>query len=97
MSYREFPFWDKERHRIVAVKPPVMRIVRVSDGAELQQSEMQEGCRGSMWWISTDPSIDLGEHTALQLIVRYDSGGLWNPIVTKLSFAYHKALHGMFR
>ncbi|MBM4094668.1 MAG: hypothetical protein FJ276_35460 [Planctomycetes bacterium] len=44
MSYRELPCWDMERQRIVAAKPPVMRIVRVSDGAELQQSEMHEAC-----------------------------------------------------
>jgi hypothetical protein len=97
MSYRELPFWDKDRQRIVAATPPVMRIVRLSDGAELQQSEMQEGCMGSMWWTSIDPSIGLGEHAALQFTVRYDSGGLWDPIVTKLGFAYHEALHGMLR
>jgi hypothetical protein len=97
MSYRELPFWDKERQRIIAAKPPVMRIVRVSDGAELQRSDMQEGCMGSRWWTSIDPLIDLGEHAALQLIARYDSGGLWDPIVTTLGFSYHESLHGVFR
>ena len=94
MSYRELPLWDKERQRIVAAKPPVMTIIRVSDGVKGQESEMGEGCMGSKWWTYIDDSVNLGKRTDLQFIVRYDSGGLWEPIETKLDFTYHKARHG---
>ena len=97
MWYRELPFWDKECQRIVAAKPPLLSIVRVSDGVNLQESEMEEGCMGSKWWAMIDRSLDLGEKTDLQFVVRYNSGGLWDPIVTKLDFTYHETLHGPFR
>ena len=41
--------------------------------------------------------FDLGEKTDLQFVVRYNSGGLWEPIETRLDFTYHKTLHGPFR
>jgi hypothetical protein len=97
MWYYDLPLWDRERQRIVAAKPPFMSITRISDSAKLQESAMKVGCMGSKWWAAVDRSFDLGEKTALQLLVRYDSGGLWDPIETKLDFAYDKKLHGNLR
>ena len=94
MKYRDLPFWDKGLQRIVAAKPPVMTIIRVSDGVKVQESAMEDGCMGSKWFTYIDDSVDLGKRTDLQFIVRYDSGGLWEPIETKLDFTYHKARHG---
>ena len=34
MKYRDLPFWDKKLQKIVAAKPPVMTIIRVSDGVK---------------------------------------------------------------
>lgn len=67
-----------------------MSIVRVSDGRKVQESAMKEGCMGSKWWAAIDHSLDLGDKTDLCLAVRYNSGGLWEPIETKLHFTYHK-------
>lgn len=97
MSYRELPFWDNERRRIVAARPLVMTIIRVSDGVNVLESAMEDGCMGSKWCTFIDPSLDLGEKTDLQFVVRYNSGGLWDPIETKLDFTYHEALHGPFQ
>lgn len=94
MWYYDLPFWDKERRRMVVAKPPLMRVVRASDGVIVQESKMEEGCMGSKWWASIDRPLDLGDKTDLQLVVQYDSGGLWGTIETKLDFTYHKKLHG---
>lgn len=54
---------------------------------------MKEGCMGSKWWAAIDPSLDLGDKTDLQFVVQYNSGGLWEPIETKLNFTYRKTDH----
>ncbi len=94
MRYSDLPHWDKDLKRLVATKRPVMSITRVSDGAKIQESEMEEGCMGSTWWAEIDRSFDLGKRVDLKLHVRYDSGGLWEPMETELSFTYHETLHG---
>ena len=94
MKYGYLPFWDEELQRLVAAKPPVMTILRASDGVKVYESEMEDGCMGSKWFTFIYDSIDLGKRTDLQLIVRYDSGGLWEPMETKLNFAYDKSRHG---
>ncbi len=93
MKYGDLPSWDKERQRLVAAKPPVMTIIRVSDGVKVQESEMEDGCMGSKWFTHIHDSVDLGKKTDLELSVRYDSGGLWELIETKLDFTYHKSRH----
>ncbi len=90
MWYWSLPFWDKENKRIVAAEPPLMRVVRISDGKKVQESAMKEGCMGSKWWAAIDPSLDLGDKTELRFTVQYDSGGLWEPMETNLNFKYRK-------
>lgn len=90
MWYYDLPSWDKDNKKIVAVEAPLMRIVRKSDGKNVQESAMKEGCMGSKWWATIDPSLDLSDKTELQFTVRYDSGGLWEPMETKLNFRYRK-------
>lgn len=94
MFYSDLPRWDKDLKQLVAAERPVIRITRVSDGVKIQESEMEVGCMGSKWWAKIDRSIDLGKRVDLKLHVRYDSGGLWEPMETELSFTYHEALHG---
>ncbi|MEN6496824.1 MAG: hypothetical protein ABFD16_21240 [Thermoguttaceae bacterium] len=93
MWYWDLPSWDMQNQRIVAAEPPSMSIVRLSDGRKLQESTMKEGCMGSKWWAAIDPSLDLGDKTDLQFVVQYNSGGLWEPIETKLNFTYRKTDH----
>jgi hypothetical protein len=90
MWYEELPSWDRKNQRIVAAGPPTMSIVRVSDGRKVQESVMGEGCMGSKWWTALAPSLDLGDKADLQLTVRYDSRGLWEPVETKHTFTYRK-------
>lgn len=94
MWYEELPSWDKKNQKIVAAGPPIISITRVSDGRKLQESAMREGCMGSKWWAALDPSLELMDKTDLQLTVRYDSSGLWEPIETKLNFTYRKRHDG---
>jgi hypothetical protein len=88
--YWDLPSWDKKNKRIVPAEPPLMRIVRISDGKTVQESAMKKGCMGSKWWAAIAPSLDLGDKTELRFTVRYDSGGLWEPIESKLSFRYRR-------
>ncbi len=90
MWYWDLPSWDKENRRIVAAGPPTMSIVRLSDGRKVYESVMEEGCMGAKWFVFVDRSVELGEKAELQLTVRYNSGGLWEPIETKLNFTYQK-------
>jgi hypothetical protein len=91
MWYESLPFWDAKSQKLVKAKPPVMTILRASDGVILKQSAMEEGCMGSKWYARLDRSLDLGLKTELRLVVRYDSGGLWEPMETKLNFTYDKS------
>ena len=93
MRYRTLPYWDEERKKLVRAEPPVLRILRAADGTVLQESEMAEGCMGSKWYGKIDRSVDLGRRADLRLVVRYDSGGLWKPIDTRLDFTYAKGWH----
>ena len=89
MWYEKMPAWDHEKQRIIAAEPPTMSVIRVSDGRKLLESAMTTGCMGSKWWLER-AACGLGDKTDLHLAVRYDSGGLWEPIETKLNFTYHK-------
>lgn len=90
MWYWDLPSWDKNNKRIVPAEPPLISIVRKSDGKKVQESAMKEGCMGSKWWATIDSSLDLSDKTELWFTVRYDSGGLWEPMETKLNFTYLK-------
>lgn len=93
MWYWDLPSWDKRSKRIVPAEPPVVSIVRKADSKMVQESAMQQGCMGSKWWAAVDTSLALGDKTELQFTVRYDSGGLWEPMETKLDFTYHNERH----
>ena len=93
MKYRDLPFWDNKLQKIVAAKPPVMTIIRESDGVKVFESKMEDGCMGAKWFTFIDDSVNLGKRANLQVIVHYDSGGLWKPIETKLDFTYDKLRH----
>ncbi len=94
MSYNDLPCWDQQRQRLVAAKPPVMTIFRRSDGVNVHESQMENGCMGLKWFTYIDDLGDLGTKMDLQLSVRYESGGLWGPIETNLDFTYQKSRHG---
>ena len=93
MRYSDLPRWDNDVDRLIPCKPPVMQIQRQADGVTIQESEMEIGCWASRWWASIDGSIDLAAETDLVLVVRYDSGGLFDTIETKLSFRFDKNRH----
>ena len=93
MRYSDLPRWSNEVDRLVPCRPPVMQIQRQADGVTIQESEMETGCWASLWWASIDDSIDLAPQTDLVLVVRYDSGGLFDTIETKLNFRFDKNRH----
>ena len=71
-----------------------MKIVRVADGAVLHNAAMGIGCTASKWRTVLDKNLAIADKTRLRFSVEYQSGGLFDDIVTTYDFTYHKQLRG---
>ncbi|MBL8855171.1 MAG: hypothetical protein JNK57_14490 [Planctomycetaceae bacterium] len=93
IKYRDLPRIDGKTKQLMLSAKPILAIVDAQSGRELNRSEMHSGCLGFCWW-SKFLDYNPPDRTSLEFVVTYDSGGLFETIVTKRSFTFHQNLHG---
>lgn len=91
--YRDLPRIDKKSEKLVLSSSPTLAILDARTGEKMKSSEMYSGCLGFCWWAKF-LDVDPPDKTNLEFVVTYDSGGLFETIVTKCEFTFHENLHG---
>lgn len=93
MRYRDLPRINKKSKKLVLSSNPTLAIVDARTGEIMKSSEMYSGCLGFGWW-EKFLDVDPPDKTNFEFVVTYDSGGLFETMVTKCEFTFHKSLHG---
>ncbi len=83
MQYRDLPYWDEAAQAFRPAQPPVITLSDLDTGKLLKRIPMEAGCMAEKWWAITDDAVAIPKGARLRFKVEYDSGGLFDKIVTQ--------------
>ncbi|WP_145944399.1 hypothetical protein [Fuerstiella marisgermanici] len=93
MRYRVLPHWHETTQTFLPGKIPVMVVTNLDTKSTLHDASMEYGCGATTWWAFIDEDADIPDRSRLRFTVHYDSGGLFNDIVTTRDFRYSAERH----